>query len=61
MNVQNNIRRASIADIDAILQVYDEARKYMKEQGNAEQWGDNYPDRSLVENDISLGHCYIYI
>lgn len=32
------IRKASVQDLGQIMQVYDKARKFMGENGNAEQW-----------------------
>ena len=37
------IRKASVQDLGQIMQVYDKARKFMRENGNAEQWGEDYP------------------
>lgn len=54
-----NIRVAIMEDIDRVLDVYAEAREYMAQNGNAEQWGKNYPPKSLIEDDISKGKCYI--
>lgn len=55
-----NIRRAALSDMAAVLEIYEDARRYMKEQGNPEQWRDNYPSPQLVENDIKSGSCYVY-
>ena len=35
------IRKASVQDLGQIMQVYDKARKFMGENGNAEQWGED--------------------
>lgn len=53
------IRIATKSDIDRILEIYAEARAYMKLQGNPEQWGDEYPPKSLIENDIENGKCFV--
>lgn len=54
-----NIRAASFADIDQIMTIYDSARSYMRSQGNKNQWINGYPQRSLVENDIRKGCCFV--
>lgn len=54
-----NIRAASFADIDEIMTIYDSARNYMRAQGNNNQWINGYPQRSLIENDIQNGHCFV--
>ena len=46
------IRKASVQDLGQIMQVYDKARKFMGENGNAEQWGEDYPSAELIEHDI---------
>ena len=45
------IRKASVQDLGQIMQVYDKARKFMRENGNAEQWGEDYPSAELIEHD----------
>ena len=46
------IRKASVQDLGQIMQVYDKARKFMRENGNAEQWGEDYPSAERIEHDI---------
>ena len=53
------IRKANNFDVEKVLEIYSQAREYMKEQGNSEQWGDNYPSESLVSKDIADGKCYV--
>lgn len=53
------VRRATYADMPAVLEIYAEARQYMRESGNPHQWGDIYPPVSVVEEDVSLGRCYL--
>ena len=48
------IRKASVQDLGQIMQVYDKARKFMRENGNAEQWGEDYPSAELIEHDIDV-------
>ena len=42
------IRKASVQDLGQIMQVYDKARKFMRENGNAEQWGEDYPEGRIA-------------
>ena len=46
------IRKASVQDLDQIMQIYEKAREFMRTNGNAEQWGDEYPSRELIEQDF---------
>lgn len=53
------IRRASEADIDDIMPVYDTARTFMRQNGNMTQWDNGYPSRRQILADISAGVCYV--
>lgn len=53
------IRRALRTDLDSVMNIYAKARQYMKEQGNPEQWGDDYPSKQLIEADIDADKCYV--
>lgn len=53
------IRKALISDIDEIVRVYSAAREYMRSHNNPSQWGDSYPPRSIIENDIASGYLYV--
>ena len=55
------IQKATQQNIEEILSIYKEAREYMALNGNENQWGDNYPPRELIEQDILTGKCYIAI
>lgn len=54
------IRRADLSEVDAIMPIFDCARRFMVQTGNPTQWADGYPERSLVEEEISAGHCYVF-
>lgn len=54
-----NIRVANINDIQNIMNIYAQAREYMNNQGNSNQWGNHYPPRNLVEHNISTEKCYV--
>lgn len=53
------VLKADIADLDTIMEVYSHARKFMAEVGNASQWGNGYPKRDLIEQDIKKENFYI--
>lgn len=46
------IRKASFQDIDEIMQIYDDAKVFMRKNGNKDQWEDGYPGRELVEEGL---------
>ncbi len=53
------ITPATHADLSAILNVYDAARRFMQEAGNPDQWGNGYPPREVVEADLGAGHLHL--
>lgn len=59
MRTSLTIRKATFADLPALMTIYDHARAYMRENGNMEQWDGGYPQITVIEEDISLGRCYI--
>ncbi|MDE5881201.1 MAG: GNAT family N-acetyltransferase, partial [Muribaculaceae bacterium] len=53
------IRKGEYGDIDAIMSCYDQARHYMRVNGNHQQWVNGYPSRELVISDIDNGVGYV--
>lgn len=53
------IRPAQYSDLGPILSVYETARQYMAQSGNPGQWGNIYPQRSMLEDDIAKGQLYV--
>ena len=51
---------ATEADMDRILEIYDIAKRYMRENGNLKQWNSAYPDRDTLLQDIAGDRLYIY-
>ena len=49
------IRLAEMQDIPAILAIFDQAREFMRNTGNPNQWPTFYPNRQLVEEDVRAG------
>ena len=56
---QMEIRKAKEEDLPGIMEIYGRARSFMAENGNRSQWGDTYPPRELVRQDIEQGRCYV--
>lgn len=54
-----HIRKAKFSDLPAIEAVYEQARRYMRENGNPNQWINGYPGRETVEMDIAGGNCHV--
>ena len=53
------IRHSTEKDIPEILEIYKNARSYMRENGNLEQWNSIYPGESDVRADIESGNGYV--
>lgn len=53
------VRPAGVSDLPAVLKIYDRARAFMAENGNPTQWGDSYPPRDLLEEDIRRDGLYV--
>ena len=54
-----NIRVANKKDLDTVFAIYDRARKFMREHGNPDQWGDVYPSNEIINDDIRNENLYI--
>ena len=53
------IRPTTYADLDALTAIFAYARAQMAADGNPTQWGDGYPTREQLENDIQRGVSYV--
>lgn len=53
------IRKATLADVDAANAIYDEARIYMRKNGNPYQWGGLYPGRADILSGIEDGTSFV--
>lgn len=53
-----NIKLCTANEIDKIMQIYDTARSFMRENGNKNQWVNGYPSKELIMEDIRLNRFY---
>ena len=53
------IRKSTIGDFDDIMKLYDAGRKFMRQNGNENQWLDGYPPEDMIKNDIKAQKSYI--
>lgn len=56
---EKKIRRATTADIERILEIYEYARMFMAENGNPTQWGSGYPAQQILEEDIRRERLFV--
>ena len=48
------------ADLERMMTIYAQARDFMAEHGNPNQWGlTQWPPEQLIRQDIKLGHSYV--
>ena len=55
------IRKALPTDIDRLMEIFEEARKFMVRTDNPNQWINGYPQRELIYKEIMDDHCYVCI
>lgn len=53
------IRKAKITDLDVIREVFEDAKKIMRKDGNLHQWNDGYPQDEVLINDIEKDQLYV--
>ena len=53
------IRQSTMDDLTKILEMYSNARKFMAEHGNPDQWGTSKPSKEVIINDITEGNSYV--
>ena len=55
------IRKSNLKDLEGIIKIYESARKYMRENGNPDQWGNTYPDEKIILMDIENNHHFLCV
>ena len=55
------IRKTTSGDLPAIMQLYADARVFMRESGNLKQWLNSYPPQKIIEQDIEDNNSYVCI
>ena len=53
------IRHAELQDLEAVQAVYAQARKFMAETGNPNQWGKTHPPKETLESAIKARKLYV--
>jgi hypothetical protein len=54
-----NVRYSHASDLKTILDIYSEAKIFMRKDGNPHQWSGSYPDKDTLLKDINLGNLYV--
>lgn len=55
------IRKTKIEELPILLEMYEDARRFMKENGNPNQWRDTEPKEERVRQDIEDGDSYVCV
>ena len=53
------IRPARREDLPAMEAIYEQAKEFMRETGNPNQWNGSYPEEGLLLCDMEHGNSYI--
>ena len=55
------IRPTTADELARVLQIYADARAFMRENGNPDQWGESYPPEALIRADVAEGRSYVCV
>lgn len=53
------IRKSTEQDIDAMLELFRQAKQIMRSDGNMHQWTGNYPSADVIRADIGRDSSYV--
>ncbi len=53
------IRHTRPEDLPAMQEIFADARAFMRENGNPDQWGDRFPTREMLDKDLALHRSYV--
>ena len=55
------IQKANLSQFSKIMGIYAQARYFMSQTGNPDQWGTAYPTEEMIRQDIEKGKCYVML
>ena len=53
------IRKTLPTEMEVLMDIFEQAKRIMRKDGNMHQWTGNYPSRELVMADIEQGNSYV--
>lgn len=53
------VRKATLADFETVMGIYEYARGFMKSTVNPNQWKNTHPAEELIKDDIKNGICHV--
>ena len=54
-----DIRKTTLDDFPILMEMYKNARQFMADHGNKDQWGNSRPGKDVILNDIKEGSSYV--
>ena len=61
IKMKRSIRPAKLSDVQEIMEIIDYAKALQQEQGNLNQWGENYPLKQHIQSDIKQEESYVVV
>lgn len=55
------IRKTLPTEMEVLMDIFEQAKRIMRKDGNMLQWTGNYPSREIVMADIEQGNSYVCI
>lgn len=55
------IRKTKAEELHVVMELYEQARTFMRQSGNANQWVNGYPSEEVVKHDIREGNSYVCV
>ncbi len=56
-----SVKKAVLADLPRLLEIFASARQFMVQHGNPNQWINGYPSAELLRDQIEKGYCQVCI
>ena len=53
------VRKTTLEDLPKVMEIFKSAREFMKDNGNYDQWHDNWPPEYIIREDISKGISHV--
>lgn len=53
------VRLTTLSDLPEVMEMYEIARRFMREQGNDGQWINGYPTENYIKEEILSGHSFV--
>ncbi len=56
-----NIRKTRKEEMSRIMDLYGNAKAFMRSKGNLTQWNDGYRSGEIITEDIDNGNSYVFV